>query len=399
MLQFLHLQHESTVFDHQSKQYALIIFDELTHFEESQFWYMVSRMRSTCGVRPYMRCATNPDPDSFVRKLIEWWIGPDGLPIKERCGVLRWFVRIQDELHWGDSPEELQEAFPGHNVKPMSLTFIAAKLEDNPALTSKDPDYDAKLLALPLVEQQQLRGGDWNARPEGGKYIRAAYLLRRWTTRPLELNVYITSDFAVAEKEEKKDPDFTEHAVWGLNHKRELYVLDWWYGQTTPNVWIERLLDLIEKWQPLCYFGENGVIRHATESTLVTRSLEREIYFVTEWVTHGTSVSGTTATNTAAGYEDRSKRAKAARGRPFQARAAMSKIILPESAPWLEHVEKQWVSFPRGHDDAFDAASLMCSVLDQAHPAIVIPEEPKPRERDYDRGSGNRSGRADWKTA
>ena len=85
IIYFAHLQHADTVFDWQGTEIALIEFDELTHFTESQFWYMFSRNRSTCGVRPYIRCSTNPDPDSFVRKLIAWWIDEaTGLAIPER---------------------------------------------------------------------------------------------------------------------------------------------------------------------------------------------------------------------------------------------------------------------------------------------------------------------------
>ncbi len=167
-----HLQHERDVQDHQSKQYALIIFDELTQFTERQFWYLVSRNRSVCGVRPYIRAATNPDPDSFVRKLIDWWIGPDGFPILERSGVIRWVARVNEELVWGDTKEELLEQHP--SALPLSLTFIAAKLDDNPALMAKDPGYRAKLMNLPRVERERLLGGNWDVRAAAGMYFRRA---------------------------------------------------------------------------------------------------------------------------------------------------------------------------------------------------------------------------------
>ncbi len=44
---------------YKSKQYARIYFEELTEFEAHQFWYMPSRNRSVCGIRPYMRATTN----------------------------------------------------------------------------------------------------------------------------------------------------------------------------------------------------------------------------------------------------------------------------------------------------------------------------------------------------
>jgi hypothetical protein len=65
-IKFSHLQFDSTVYDWQGAQIALICFDELTHFTAHQFFYMVSRNRSTCGVRPYIRATCNPDADSWV---------------------------------------------------------------------------------------------------------------------------------------------------------------------------------------------------------------------------------------------------------------------------------------------------------------------------------------------
>ena len=64
------------------------------------------------GVPGYIRATCNPDADSWVRSLIDWWIDPDtGFPIKERSGVLRWFVRDGDSLHWADTRADLVEMF------------------------------------------------------------------------------------------------------------------------------------------------------------------------------------------------------------------------------------------------------------------------------------------------
>ena len=71
---FAHLEHDKTVLNWQGSQIPLICFDELTHFSQKQFWYMVSRNRSMCGVRPYIRATCNPDADSWVAEFISWWI-------------------------------------------------------------------------------------------------------------------------------------------------------------------------------------------------------------------------------------------------------------------------------------------------------------------------------------
>jgi predicted phage terminase large subunit-like protein len=175
---FAHLQHDKTVFDHQGSQIPLIGFDELTHFTEFQFFYMLSRNRSTCGVRPYVRATTNPDADSWVAKFIAWWIHQEtGYPIKARAGVLRWFIRIGSEIVWADSPDELRARFPelGDDVQPKSVTFIPARLEDNKILLEKDPGYKANLLAQSLVERERLLGGNWKIRPTAGVIFNRAW--------------------------------------------------------------------------------------------------------------------------------------------------------------------------------------------------------------------------------
>lgn len=174
---FRHLQHETDVLAWQGSQIAMIGFDEMTHFDESQFWYMLSRNRSTCGVPPYVRATTNPVPaddeiGGWVNRLISWWINRDtGLAIPERSGVVRWFVRLKGELHWGDSKAELISRY-GESALPKSLTFIPAKLSDNPTLLRLDPNYRANLEALPEVERQRLAEGNWNARAQAGMFFK-----------------------------------------------------------------------------------------------------------------------------------------------------------------------------------------------------------------------------------
>ena len=179
---FAHLEHDKTRFNWQGSQIPLICFDELTHFSAVQFWYMVSRNRSMCGVRPYIRATCNPDADSWVADLIAWWIDQDtGLPIPERSGAVRWFVRVGEDLKWADSPEDLacytmiNDAGEQVPIPAKSLTFIPAKLTDNKALMAADPGYMASLLALPLVERERLLGGNWKIRPAAGLYFQRAW--------------------------------------------------------------------------------------------------------------------------------------------------------------------------------------------------------------------------------
>lgn len=166
-VKFGHLEHESTVYDWHGSQIPFIGFDELTHFSEKQFWYMLSRNRSTSGVPGYIRATCNPDADSWVRRLIDWWIGTDGYPITDRSGKIRWFIRFEDEIIWNDSKQELIDQY-GPGTLPKSFTFIPSKIHDNKILMQKDPSYLASLQALSRIERLRLLGGNWNVRASAG---------------------------------------------------------------------------------------------------------------------------------------------------------------------------------------------------------------------------------------
>jgi predicted phage terminase large subunit-like protein len=64
-IRFSHLQHEKNRLDWKGAQIALILFDQLEDFTARQFWYLLSRNRSVCGVRPYTR-ATCMAGDTLV---------------------------------------------------------------------------------------------------------------------------------------------------------------------------------------------------------------------------------------------------------------------------------------------------------------------------------------------
>lgn len=170
---FAHLQHEKNIYSWQGSQVPYLGFDELTHFTSRQFWYLLSRQRNVAGIPNLVRGTCNPDPDSFVRQLIDYWIDANGLAIPERSGVLRYFVRMGDDLIWSDSKEELAVRFPSAPAR--SLTFISAKLADNQILMQRDPGYMATLLSLPTVDRKRLLDGNWNIRAAAGLYFKRHY--------------------------------------------------------------------------------------------------------------------------------------------------------------------------------------------------------------------------------
>lgn len=171
-IEFAHMQHEDDRFDWDGSQVAYIAFDQLEHFTWKQFVYMLSRNRSTCGIKPYIRATCNPDPDHWLRRFIDWWIDEEtGYPIPERSGVVRWYVLRDDEPRWSSNPEALIEKY-GEKTKPKSFTFIAGNVYDNKILLDINPDYLSNLQALTLVERERLLKGNWNIRAQAGMFFR-----------------------------------------------------------------------------------------------------------------------------------------------------------------------------------------------------------------------------------
>jgi len=224
VIKFAHLQLERHVYQYQGTALCGIYWDEATHFTEKQFFYMFSRNRSMCGIKPYQKLTCNPDSDSWVRKLVDWWIDPiTGLSIYERSGVIRWFIKIDDSLKWSDSREELIEKYP--NCLPKSFTFISASVFDNKKLLEADPGYLANLHALSRVERERLLYGNWNIKPAGGLYFKECYFeiidaipqtkekIRYW-------------DRAATKKTETNDPDFTVGIKLEKDTNNILYITD-----------------------------------------------------------------------------------------------------------------------------------------------------------------------------
>jgi predicted phage terminase large subunit-like protein len=177
-IEFHHLNQASDVESWDGSEIPAVLWDELQHFEESQFWYIYSRNRSSCGVRPYMRATCNPVKrrDHWLRKLLSWWIDDEsGWPIEERAGVIRYFLRISNVIHWADDPAELVERFPSPpgepDPEPTSFTFIPATMDDNRIGLELDPGYRGRVQAQ--TESERLRmSGNWNAQPSAGELMR-----------------------------------------------------------------------------------------------------------------------------------------------------------------------------------------------------------------------------------
>jgi predicted phage terminase large subunit-like protein len=152
---------------------------------------------------------------------------------------------------------------------------------------------------------------------------------------PGGLMVIGASDYAVT----PDGGDWTEHGVAGIAPDGGVYLLDWWRGQTGPEEWIEKKLDMIATHNPLAWYGETGPITKAVEGTLRRRMGERQIFARMEWLPH---------------IGD-----KAAKAQAIIARAGAGRLFWPRAA-WVPELQRQCLVFPAGSpDDGVDTLGML----------------------------------------
>lgn len=233
-ISFNGLLHDASVRRYDGAQFAFIGFDQLEEFTANQFWYMGTRVRSRTGIRPYIRATCNPEPDSWLSQLLQWWIGPDGYIIKPRCGKVRHFIRDGEDIIWSDNPATLNASHPEKITR--SLTFILATVYDNKQLLDIDPEYIGRLqMQHPLVYLrlhgegvgEENKGGNWAIRAGAGTLFNA-----EWFTTTSKIPDYQHSidvvywDTAATEKDadtKTEKPSATAY-VW-LKKANDRYII------------------------------------------------------------------------------------------------------------------------------------------------------------------------------
>lgn len=182
IVKFTPLQYASDVDKALGAQYSAIFFDEAVTFDPfDQFILpLLGRLRNA-GVKytPQMFWATNP---RFNHGIYEWikdfYLGDDGIPLKERSNVERYFVLKNNAPIWFDDLSAAQkfcETLPapgGHKVTPRSFRAIRAHVTDNVPLMRNNPDYIANLQAMPEIRRRIYLDGSWTAREEEAGYFK-----------------------------------------------------------------------------------------------------------------------------------------------------------------------------------------------------------------------------------
>lgn len=348
-IRFAHMQYDSDKFNYQGSQIAYLGFDELTHFTEEQFFYMLSRNRSLCGIKPRVRATTNPDADSWVKRFLAPWVDEEW-PSDDHAvsGEIRWFIRDGGQIVWLKRGETHPEA--------KSVTFIRASVYDNKILLETNPEYLINLKSLPLIDRERLLNGNWSIRPEGGRYFKKPWFpilevkpgdieeeCRYWDKAATEI---------VPNSSKKSDPDYTA-SVLMARRKPGAYpryvVLDATWDRKSPGG-VEKLIRETAAYDDGCYTDAQGKLVHAKyvrvciEEEAGSSGKDDTYTFVTKVLdgfnAHGIRVTGS-----------KEVRAKAPSAQAEQGNIALLKG--PWNAEFLDFLEA--FPNPKVHDDPVDA--------------------------------------------
>lgn len=248
VMKFAQIYNEKDLEAHQGPQYTFIGFDELCQFPEEHFWRLVARLRPPFGAPPEgaslrVRATCNPDPSSFVKQLISWWLdAKTGLPIPERDGVIRYVLRDGGKTHVAGSPRDLREIAPHCFIDKatkapipwreavMTMTFIRSTLEDNPALLAANPQYRAFLNGLDPVTRRMWLDGSWLAVTAGEFFRRSTFPVVHAPPSPVTRTVRFW-DLAGSKR---RRSDFLAGVKLGLMQDGRSIVLDVINAKGTP---------------------------------------------------------------------------------------------------------------------------------------------------------------------
>ncbi len=136
-IEFGYCDNEKDVYRYQSAEYDVVRFDELTHFTEEMYLYLLSRLRGVNGFPKQAKSTSNPGNIGHA------W-------------VKRRFIDAA-------APETTAKEANGTRL------FLPARVTDNVFLMKKDPGYLRRLCNLGEEERRRLLEGDWDVR--AGQYF------------------------------------------------------------------------------------------------------------------------------------------------------------------------------------------------------------------------------------
>ena len=361
-----HLERDESVYKWQGTEICLIEWDELTHFSENMFFYMLSRNRSTCGVKPYVRASCNPDADSWVANFLAWWIDQDtGYPIPERSGAIRYMARVNEEIVWGDSPDEVVRAaheadydveITTDDVK--SVSFIASNIYDNQVLLKSDKGYLSNLKAVTIVERERLLYGNWKIKAAKGLYFPRSALPELLDEVPKDVKTWVRGwDLAGTDTDEGGDPAYTASVLLGKRKDGRYVIAD----ATNNRLKAEKVRALVKQCAVTDKAKHKRVKIRMSQDPGQAGKEQAQSYIK---MLSGFSVVAVKESGS-----------KESRAEPFAAQWQAGNVDVV-AGPWTETLLAQYEAFPESKfKDLVDAGSNAFNELEKMNTASAPPSE------------------------
>lgn len=367
-IQFAYLSHDDARHRYQSAEFQFVGFDELTHFTENQYRYLLSRIRRTnCPLHEGRVVGGHKDPlpfDPACHTCREYSI-LSRVPLRMRAASnppdstkgmwVKNYFRIRASTH----PRTGARIFRGYDPK---RPFVPAKYGDNPYIDQSE--YDESLSGLDPVTRAQLKEGNWTVSAKGridrrwcrrykmrGRYILpqsprdgTALFVLDPDSEVTPCRLFQVLDPAASAQEgyasdRKSSPSSTALATFLLDHEYNLYLLDMFCKLVEIPSVLKALHHYYREWSPEEILVEKdgigkGVVQIAQTQGLPIRPIATR------------------------------SRDKLTRATDIINRFEQGRVYLPDSSwynpPWLEPLEDElfgWTAAPDEPDDQIDVFS------------------------------------------
>lgn len=165
-------------------------------------------------------------------------------------------------------------------------------------------------------------------------------------------NKYIVTDLAISEKQ---TADFSVIMVVGVNPENHIFVLDCAYGRYTPSEVIDKVFEFVQQYDVLKVGIEKVAYQSAFSHFLEKEMPRRNIFFeIVDLIANAQ---------------------KEVRIKTLQPRFKTGTIWFEQNADYLDELETELLSFPKGlHDDLIDALAYSDQIVEvPIHMKTTVP--------------------------
>lgn len=190
-------------------------------------------------------------------------------------------------------------------------------------------------------------------------FKRVDFLPIRKEDDELPLNIYITADLAISEKERA---DFSVFIVGGMDEERKLHIIDVIRGRMDGREIVDTILSLERQYKPEAIGIEKMQVSQAIGPFLREEMHRQNVYPSLVELNH-------------------MGKDKQTRARSIQARMRAKAIKFDKEADWYAKFEDECLSFPKGkNDDMVDAFAYLGMMLDKL---VEAPTKQEIEELEY----------------